>query len=258
MSAPQRQRVALLALILPAIGLPTIGLAEDRAGRDRPAPLADMQVTATRVQRLIYDVSQAVTLVDRAEIERESPQVLAEALRGRVGTFFQQTTPGQGAAIIRGLKGSQILHLVDGFRLNNAFFRSAPNQYLALVDPYAVGQTEVIRGSAGTLYGADAMGGVIQVITREPEFQSTGLGLPRPTATRPTSTRTAARWPARSRPSAGRGLAFSAGVTWQDYEDRRTGSERIRPSGYDCDGRRRQAGTRTGRKRGAVAVLPDR
>ena len=60
--------------------------AEDRAGRDRPMPLQDMQVTATREARLVYDVAQPVTLVDRREIERDSPQVLAEALRGRVGT----------------------------------------------------------------------------------------------------------------------------------------------------------------------------
>ena len=39
-----------------------------------------------------------------------------------VGVFLQQTTPGQGAAIVRGLKGSSILHLVDGMRLNNAIF----------------------------------------------------------------------------------------------------------------------------------------
>ena len=54
---------------------------------------------------------------------------------GSPGVFLQQTTPGQGAAIIRGLKGSEVLHLVDGFRLNNAIFRNAPTQYLALVAP---------------------------------------------------------------------------------------------------------------------------
>ena len=134
------------------------------------ASLEGMQVTATRNARPVHEVAPAVTLVGQTDIERDSPQVLAEALRGEVGTFFQQTTPGQGTVIIRGLKGSQILHLVDGMRLNNAFFRSAPNQYLALVDPYATAQMEVVRGAAATLYGSDAMGGVVQVLTGEPEF----------------------------------------------------------------------------------------
>ena len=206
--------------------------AQDLAGLERPAPLQDMQVTATRNAKLVYDVAQGVTLVGREEVERESPQVLAEALRGRVGTFFQQTTPGQGTAIIRGLKGSQILHLVDGMRLNNAFFRSAPNQYLALVDAYAVEQTEVIRGSAGTLYGADAMGGVIQMLTGEPEFRGDDWTLE---ADGYASYRHADRGKVfRAESAMGKeGMAFSAGVTWQDYGDRRTGSERISPSEYD-------------------------
>ena len=84
-----------------------------------------------------------------------------------VGVYLQQTTPGQGAAIIRGLKGSQVLHLIDGMRLNNAFFRNAPNQYLGLVDAYNTERTEVVRGAAPSLYGADAMGGVLQVLSPE-------------------------------------------------------------------------------------------
>jgi outer membrane cobalamin receptor len=151
-------------------------------------------------------------------------------LRGVPGAF-QRTTPGQGIPIIRGLKGSQVLHL-DGMRLNNAFFRDAPNQYLGLVDAYAVERTEIIRGSAPSLYGADAMGGVVQVLTREPvlameEWSAEGrlygaynsadsslLG--------------------RAEATAGQaGSVLSGGVTWQDHGDRRTGGgDEVRPSGY--------------------------
>ena len=69
-----------------------------------------------------------------------------------VGVYLQQTTPGQGAAIIRGLKGSSILHLVDGIRVNNAIFRSAPTQYFALVPTSAVERIEVLRGTPASLY----------------------------------------------------------------------------------------------------------
>lgn len=218
----------LMLLFLAATNL----AAGDRFDSDQPVPLQDMQVTATGTERLSYDVAQAVTTVDREVIDRESPQVIPEVLRGGIGTFFQQTTPGQGSAIIRGLKGSQILHLVDGMRLNNAFFRSAPNQYLALVDPYAVARTEVIRGTAATLYGADAMGGVIQLLTPESQFDGSEWSIE--------SSAYAAYEHAdrgrilRAEGAAGRhGFAVSGGVTWQDYDDRRTGSERIDRSGYD-------------------------
>ncbi len=93
--------------------------------------------------------------------------MIAELLRAEPGTFFQQTTPGQGTPIIRGLKGSQVLHMVDGIRLNNALFRNAPNQYLGLVDSFATQRMEVVRGAQGSLYGADAMGGVLNILTQK-------------------------------------------------------------------------------------------
>ena len=130
--------------------------------------LEHVQVTATRTRERDFDISAAVTGIDEEEMLKLAPDVISEMLRGQPGTFFQQTTPGQGIPIIRGLKGSQILHLVDGMRLNNAFFRSAPNQYLGLVDSFAVRRMEVVRGAQGTLYGADAMGGVVNIMTPEP------------------------------------------------------------------------------------------
>lgn len=102
-------------------------------------------VTATRKTAHDLDVSAAVTAVGQKQILAQGPAVIAELLRGQVGAFFQQTTPGQGIPIIRGLKGSQVLHMVDGMRLNNSLFRNAPNQYLGLVDSFA-GQRLVPSG----------------------------------------------------------------------------------------------------------------
>ena len=124
-----------------------------------------VQVTATRRAEDEFDVSAATNIVGQSDIEEQNPDVLAEVLRGLPGLWFQQTTPGQGIPIIRGLKGSQVLHLVDGMRLNNAFFRDAPNQYLGLVDPLLSRSVEVVRGASGSLYGSDAMGGVVNIIT---------------------------------------------------------------------------------------------
>ena len=73
-------------------------------------------VTATRKEESLIDVAEAVSLVGLEEINRMAPDILAEMVRGLPGAYFQQTTPGQGIPIIRGLKGSQVLHLVDGMR----------------------------------------------------------------------------------------------------------------------------------------------
>jgi len=194
--------------------------------------LEKFRVTSTRRTTGALDVSEALTLINQAEITRRAPDVLAEALRGQVGTFFQQTTPGQGLPIIRGLKGSEVLHLVDGMRLNNAFFRNAPNQYLGLVDAYSISQVEVIRGSAPALHGADAMGGVVSVITKEPQF----IGSEWQSQARLYGSADSVDQALIGRAEAATGTAgnvLSGGVTWQDRDDRTIGGgETVSPTGY--------------------------
>ena len=237
MLARALKRSALAGLVAGA-SLLTQALAADEADEEAMEDRQTMEsvvVTATRIEESLLEATEAVSLVDADQIRRWAPDVLAEMLRGMPGTFFQQTTPGQGIPIIRGLKGSQVLHLVDGMRLNNAFFRDAPNQYLGLVDPYATARTEVIRGSVPSLYGADAMGGVVHVLTREPDMEGS-------------------QWHAEGRVYGSFGSAdsslvgrveaaaghertvISGGITWRDHGDREVGGgDTVRPSGYRAE-----------------------
>lgn len=132
--------------------------------------LDPLQVTAGREPESQYQVPQSVTVLSAEQIDQIAPQVITQALAYQPGAFFQQSGPGQGIVIVRGLKGSEVLHLVDGMRLNNAFFRNSPSQYIALLDPRNVAQLELLRGPNATIYGSDAMGGVMHVLTPEERF----------------------------------------------------------------------------------------
>ncbi|MEK6806784.1 MAG: TonB-dependent receptor [Pseudomonadota bacterium] len=138
--------------------------------------ISPITVTALRESEALADVPQPITVVTGAEVKRRNPQVMTEALKGEPGAYFQQTGPGQGIVIVRGLKGSEVLHLVDGVRLNNAFFRTAPSQYIALVDPQNIDRLELLRGPYAAVYGSDALGGVVQVLTPEYRFSGDALG----------------------------------------------------------------------------------
>ncbi len=86
-----------LSLILSAtaLGLHWPGAVfADEEDSPTPLTLGTEQITATRGRRLAHDIAAAVTVIDQSEIEAAMPQALSEALRGRVGTFFQQTTRG--------------------------------------------------------------------------------------------------------------------------------------------------------------------
>ena len=206
--------------------------ASAESGSESGYTLDAVQVTGSRRQETVHETSSAVTVVDGGQIREALPQTLPEALRARTGTWFQQTTPGQGTVIVRGLKGSQVLHLVDGMRLNNAFFRSAPNQYLALVDPYNVAALEIVRGPASTLYGGDAMGGVVQVLTPEP-VPGSGSGITAAETVLVAGTADQARIGRVSITGGGERVAVSTGFTYQEYGNRKTGDgDRIAPSDY--------------------------
>ena len=101
------------------------------------------------------------------------PRTTPESLSIIPGVFVQKTNHGGGSPFIRGLTGNQTLILIDGIRLNNSTFRYGPNQYMNTIDPFSVSKIEVLRGSGSVQYGSDAMGGVIQVFTKEPSY-STG------------------------------------------------------------------------------------
>ena len=134
--------------------------------------IEEIQVTATRRPVEINEVSAALTVVTTEEISRT--KLMTDSLAAKPGVFLQQTTPGQGAPIIRGLKGSEVLHLVDGIRLNNAIFRNAPTQYMALIAPGTRDRIEVVRGAPASLYGSDAVGGVVQALSRIPVLDDRG------------------------------------------------------------------------------------
>lgn len=186
--------------------------------------LDPVQVTATRLAESSFNVPQVVTVLDADAISEKSPQVMAEALRGEAGAFFQQTAPGQGMVIVRGLKGSEVLHLVDGFRLNNAFFRTAPSQYIALINPLYVERLEVLRGPYATYYGSDALGGVVQINTREQRFAD-GTPSWRTDAVLHYGSADLAKVGRFSHAIGNRQLSVAGGISTLDYGNRRVGGQ---------------------------------
>jgi len=94
------------------------------------------------------------------------PRTMAEALTGIPSVMVQKTALGQSSPYIRGLTGYHNILLVDGIRLNHSAMRSGPNQYWSTVELFGSGQIEVLRGTHGTIYGGDAAGGVVNLMSQ--------------------------------------------------------------------------------------------
>jgi outer membrane receptor protein involved in Fe transport len=125
-------------------------------------------VAAQRQEGDVLRVPGSVAVLTRRELDERLPRSTPDALMEVPGVFVQKTNQGGGSPYVRGLVGNQVLVLVDGVRLNNATYRLGPNQYLNTIDPATVERIEVVRGAGSVLYGTDALGGVVHIVTRTP------------------------------------------------------------------------------------------
>ena len=113
---------------------------------------------------------RASTLVTRRELQERLPRSAPDALRYEPGVYVQQTAHSQGSPYVRGLTGQQTVMFFDGVRLNNSTFRQGPNQYFFTIDSRTIDSLEVLRGSASTRYGSDALGGALLSMPVQPSL----------------------------------------------------------------------------------------
>ncbi len=144
----------------------------------RPPTFIEEQAGVPRVGLLeesLFNSPQALTIVTDQDLLELAPRTPAEALRRRAGIWIQKTGHRGGAPIIRGFMGNRVIYMFDGIRRNTASLFAGPNGFLQNIDVLDVDRIEVIRGPGSVLYGSDAIGGVINVISNEePIFTQTG------------------------------------------------------------------------------------
>ncbi|WP_019571408.1 TonB-dependent receptor domain-containing protein [Thioalkalivibrio sp. ALMg3] len=156
------KRTALSAAIL----LATTPVLADTPDTNEAQTLETVQVTASRIAQTVDQTLAAVTIIDREEIERLQPQQFTDLLEGRAGIETSQTSAfGKTTSVFtRGSSSGHTLLLVDGVRMGSATGGGASWQFLP---PEEIERVEIVRGPRTSIYGSDAIGGVVQVFTRE-------------------------------------------------------------------------------------------
>ncbi|WP_313241841.1 TonB-dependent vitamin B12 receptor [Stenotrophomonas sp.] len=135
------------------------------AAQDEATALDQVLVTATRTPIALQNSISPAQVIDRAEIERSQAPSLQDLLRGRAGINLNNSggLGKQSSLFLRGTNSAHTLVLVDGVRINTGDLGLAMLQDLPLAQ---IERVEIVRGPQSSLYGADAIGGVIQIFTR--------------------------------------------------------------------------------------------
>lgn len=148
---------------IPALALTALACATSSSLFAAPLELEEMVVTATGTPQPIEDVQASVQVIDRQELNQHSAHSVTEVLKSATGV--QTNNSGAtGAVSIRGFNSNQSLVLINGQRRTNNYSSNNPNQ----ISTFDIERIEIVRGPMSSLYGSDALGGVVNIITRQP------------------------------------------------------------------------------------------
>jgi vitamin B12 transporter len=134
--------------------------------RDASVTMPSMFVTAARMPQPFTTLLADVTVIDADEIARSGADSLATLLQRQPGIEITQNGgPGSTSGIfVRGTNTNQVVVLVDGLRVSSS---SSGATALEAIPLGTIDHIEILRGPASSLYGSDAIGGVVQVFTRK-------------------------------------------------------------------------------------------
>jgi outer membrane receptor for ferrienterochelin and colicins len=133
------------------------------------AKMAEIVVTASRRDIVLRDTPDSVRVINRDEIEQMNPTSMGEIMEYASGVAVETGTgsglPDRSVISINGLPPSYTLVLLDGTKLLSEHIHTGQN--INMIPPSAVERIEIMRGAASAQYGTDAIGGIVNVITRK-------------------------------------------------------------------------------------------
>jgi hemoglobin/transferrin/lactoferrin receptor protein len=152
----------------PPPAAPAVPPASSFADTSKPVLfLRETVVTGARYPRAYYESPQALSFVSRAQMLEQTPTALGDVLGTLPGVDMSKDSPWEQRPILRGVGGQRVLVLMDGSPLNSA---RGNGPHPSLLDPAQVDRIEVVRGPSSVAYGSDALGGAINIITRDPRL----------------------------------------------------------------------------------------
>ena len=210
------------------LGTDAIDFAVDLSSKS--VNLNEVVFSANRKMESKIDVPFQMEVIKQKDIEFSNPATSGDLLQNTGQVFIQRSQAGGGSPSLRGFEANKVLLVVDGVRMNNAIYRGGHLQDVMTIDPNMLDRTEVIFGPSSTMYGSDALGGVMHFYTKNAQFSSDDKML--------VKTNAMVRYASASQEKTGH-LDFNLGwkkfasltnITFTDFDDVMSGSTKL--AGY--------------------------
>lgn len=158
-----------LFLFILILGLANFSLAAEEEADE-------IVVTATKTPQKLKETTEKTVVVTQKQIQRIAPTSTIDLLKTIPGLYMQNHSASSGSTLIRirGLDAKYVSILIDGVPVRNRLHDALPIELIPLSQ---IERIEIIKGSASTLYGSDAIAGVINIITKKPKKDKISLDL---------------------------------------------------------------------------------
>jgi len=159
------KKILVVTCICFALLIPEIAVSGETPAHENNSKIEDMVVTATMTEKIIKDAPGSVEVITEQDILEMGADTVAQALEEATGLLMTTETGRMMRPSIRGTGNKHTLVLIDGRRMASGFKDLTGLEQIP-VD--LIDHIEVVRGPASALYGSDAIGGVVNIITKKP------------------------------------------------------------------------------------------
>ena len=164
----KRLKITLLAILIVQFNLSYAQTTKSDTAKS--ITLNEVVISVNKTEETKKTVAQQVQVLTANDITNSQAQSTADLIANTGNVHVQKSQLGGGSPNIRGFEGNRILLVIDGIRLNNLIYRGGHMQDLIKTDNNNMDRVEVLFGPSSTVYGSDALGGVIHLYTKKPLF----------------------------------------------------------------------------------------
>lgn len=161
---PNFNYILFVCLSVMAMALPGASVASTSVDPAHTV-LDDTVVTATRAEKSSFATPVTISVVNKKQMEEQNSVTFTDLINGVAGVTLSGAGPWETTPTIRGMGTNRVLVLFDGDRETNLWAGRAP--LTPFIDSSDVERIEVVKGPSSVLYGSDALGGVVNIITKE-------------------------------------------------------------------------------------------